>query len=86
MQIIQMTDSQLMDYSERLIKRTIEELKGPQPEFISQSEMITRIGRQKYNRGVKKGKIIISQEGDGPRPRVFSNRKSFEAYVMTLTR
>ena len=86
--IVQMTDAQLEDYSERLIKRTISEVLGNKAsEFIYRPEMVRVIGgRRPFERAVRLGKIVIMQDGEGIRPRVYADRKKFEAYIDLIKR
>lgn len=85
MQFIQLTEEQLYNFGERIARRVIDEIKEKPSEFISQAEMIKRCGcRKRYERAVRQGKIKIFQEGDGPKPRVFSIRKEFEFYLHSL--
>lgn len=88
MQIIQMTQAQLDDYSERLIKRTIAEVLGDKKsEFIYRPEMIKVIGgRRPFERAVRLGKIEIMQDGEGVRPRIYADRKKFESYIDMVRR
>lgn len=78
MYTVNLTLSELESIIEQTIRRTLEDL-GALPKYISRSEMIARIGRGAYDRGVNKGYLNIIKNG-GSTSHIRCLRSEFERY------
>ncbi len=67
---------------ERTVLRTLEKV-GAIPKYISRKEMIQRIGRGNYDRGVREGYLKIIKKG-GKTSTVSCLRSEFENYEQMI--
>jgi hypothetical protein len=78
MQQILLKPEELDSLVEQAVKRTLESL-GTIPKYISRTEMIHRVGRGTYDRGVISGRLKIIKNG-GKTSSVRCLRSEFERY------
>ncbi len=78
MNTIALTPPELDSIVEQTVKRTLEAV-GAIPKYISRPEMIGRIGRGPYDRGVNKGYLNIIKNG-GRTSHIRCLRSEFERY------
>ncbi|MGC9341255.1 MAG: hypothetical protein ACP5E3_00995 [Bacteroidales bacterium] len=75
---VTISSKELDSIIERAVKRALEET-GAIPKYISRSEMVKRVGRGNYERGVELRFLSIIKKG-GKTSKIFCLRKEFEDY------